>query len=527
MESLAVDHFSLLDQPWVRVRLASGEVVSLGLLDVFRRQREITALAYSRPPAMVGVIRLLLAITHRALNSSMERWSIRDRFNWYRSGLPSEVIVSYLEQWRSRFNLFDPHFPFMQVAALSSSDETRDKVKPWTQIDLAGASGNTPIVFDHSCDLKPSAVDPADVVALLLEYQSFVPGGLVKVFRSSDKAGPLSNTAAVIPVGPMLWQTLCLNLHSPAVDKAIADLPCWEKPAPTVRDLVALPTLATGPNDRYTHLSRAVLFQRESDGSVRWLRFGAGVALAEDAQAPDPMAAYRQGSQGLVRVTFTEGRALWRDLPALLPAGGTESGRSPSVLEYAALLRAEESIGSPYQPVWVAGLASDRAKLLRWRLEQIVLPEKLLLNEADVRDFLDFVQVSDTLFGSLQSIIMHLIGSVMPKGESRERQAAVRRRFDAEQYAVGFFSDAERSLPGVLRMLQEGAPEAARIAWGHALRGASLRMWDTLQKRQGLDPIALRGQAQQESYFFGALNKHLLGFMPMGLGVGSVEVSNE
>lgn len=522
-----MDHFSLLDQPWIPVRLTSGEVINLSLLDVFRRQAEIVALAYSRPPAMVGAVRLLLAVTHRALSGSLGHWTVRDRFNWYRSGLPVDEIASYLERWRARFNLFDPEFPFMQVAALSQAEETRDKVKPWTQIDLASASGNTPIVFDHACDLTPTAIAPADAVNLLLEYQSFVPGGLVKVFRSSDKAGPLANTAAVIPVGPMLWQTLCLNLHVPAVDRAIDDLPCWEKPALSAKDLSAAPTLATGPNDRYTRVSRSVLLLRESDGSVRWLRFGAGVALAEDIQAPDPMAAYRQGSQGLVRLTFTEGRALWRDLPALLPAAGTQGGKAPSVLEYAAVLHAEALMRSPYQPVWVAGLASDQAKLLRWRLEQVILPEKLLLNKDDVRDFLDFVQVADALYGVLRSEALRLIGGVMLEEESRERHAAARQQFDAGQYTAGFFSSAERSLPVVLRLLQEGDVDGARAAWGRALWQAGQQMWAILQKTQGLTPRALREQARRAPYFFGAMKQQLRGFAPVDLDVERKEAVHE
>ncbi|WP_158215280.1 type I-E CRISPR-associated protein Cse1/CasA [Candidimonas nitroreducens] len=514
-----MDHFSLLEQRWIPVRLTSGEVVSLGLLDVFRRQSDIAALACSRPPTMVGVIRLLLAIVHRALSCSSGRWTVRDRFNWHRDGLPADAIVLYLEKWRSRFNLFDPDFPFMQVAVLSQAEETRDKVKPWTQIDLASASGNTPIVFDHACDLMPTTITPADAVNLLLEYQSFVPGGLVKVFRSSDKAGPLANTAAVIPVGPMLWQTLCLNLHAPAVDRAIDDLPCWERLALTTKDLAAAPTLATGPNDRYTHVSRSVLLLREPDGLVRWLRFGAGVALDEDVQAPDPMAAYRKGALGLVRLTFTGGRALWRDLPALLPAVGAEGGKAPSVLEYAATLRAEAPMGNPYQPVWVAGLASDQAKLLRWRLEQIILPEKLLLSEADVRDFLDFVQVADALYGALRSVAVRLIGNAMPKGEPRERQAVARQRFDVGQYAAGFFSTVERSLPRVLRLLQEGFVDEARTTWGNTLRQTGQHMWNVLQKNQGFTPNALREQARQAPYFFSAIRRQLRDFAPVSPGV--------
>ncbi|CAM5788160.1 CRISPR-associated protein CasA/Cse1 [Castellaniella caeni] len=522
-----MDHFNLLDQPWVPVRLVSGQVIKLGLLDVFQRQSEIAGLACSKPPAMVGITRLLLAITHRALSLSQQRWTVHDRFNWYENGLPVEPIAAYLKRWRARFNLFDPEFPFMQAAILGVADETRDKVKPWTQIDLASASGNTPIVFDHACDLAPVAIEPARAASLLLEYQSFVPGGLVKVFRSSDKAGPLANTAAVIPVGASLWQTLCLCLHSCVVDTTAKDLPCWEQAAPSLKELSGPPALATGPNDRYTRLSRAVLLLREADGSVRWLRFGAGRALDEDVQAPDPMAAYRPGSQGLVRLTFTEGRALWRDLPALLPDAGAAGGKAPSVLEYARALHAQASDHSSYQPVWVAGLASDQAKLLRWRLEQVLLPKQLLLNENDVLDFLEFVQVADALQGALRSVAVRLIAAVLPGGDLRENQSAARQRFEAGQYTTAYFSMVERTLPVVLRRLQEGAWNEARVDWGCALQAAGMQMWSSLLKNQGFAPAALRAQAQQGRYFFGAIKHHLKEFMPVDQSADQEEVIHE
>ena len=133
--------FCLLDEPWMPVRLADGSVVELGLLEVFERSEEIIALAETAPPSLVAQYRLLLAITHRALTTALGQWRDKDRVRWYREGLPLADIRAYLEQWRERFWLFHPEYPFMQVAALASAEETCDKRKPWTQISLASANG--------------------------------------------------------------------------------------------------------------------------------------------------------------------------------------------------------------------------------------------------------------------------------------------------------------------------------------------------------------------------------------------------
>ena len=208
-------NFNLLDEPWLPVRLGDGQVCDLGLLELFERAGEISALAETSPPSLIAQYRLLLAITHRALSQARGRWTDVDRARWYQQGLPNDAIREYLQQWRERFWLFHPQQPFMQVAALAEVEETRDKQKPWTQISLASANGNVPVVFDHSCDLTPRFISAADALRALLGFLQFTPGGLVKTIRDSDKAGALANTAAVMPLGASLAQSLCLALHPP------------------------------------------------------------------------------------------------------------------------------------------------------------------------------------------------------------------------------------------------------------------------------------------------------------------------
>lgn len=48
------------------------------------------------------------------------------------------------------------------------------------------------------------------------------------------------------------------------------------------------------------------------------IRFAEGLSLAEDEIARDPMASYRAGMNSMVPLSFTEGRAVWRDVGAFL-----------------------------------------------------------------------------------------------------------------------------------------------------------------------------------------------------------------
>lgn len=501
--------FCLLDEPWLPVRLADGRVVALGLLEAFARSGEIVALADTAPPNLVAQYRLLLAITHRALVSSIGQWRDKDRARWYREGLPLDAIRNYLEVWRERFWLFHPQYPFMQAAVLATAEETRDKQKPWTQIALASANGNTPVVFDHAYDAAPIPISPADAIATLLGFLQFTPGGLVKTLRDADKAGALVNTAAVIPVGETLARTLCLAIHPSPRRDADSDLPSWEREQPSLDELRGAPVLATGPNDRYTRLSRAVLLLREEEGDVRWLRFAAGLALGEDANAPDPMASFRAGSNGLVRLTFGDGRALWRDLPALVPNSG-EGVQAAAVVHSAAGLHGELSpFESVHQPLLVAGLASDQAKLLRWRMERVDLPSALLLDANSALSLRQYVAAAESLFSEVKRLATGLLAETLPDSSSKDTRTRARAMVEVGPLAATYFAHAERSLPALLHAIGESQADHAEALWRDTLRSAAQQAWNQVLAGLGNSTRALRADARYWPRFCRLLKNHV------------------
>lgn len=488
--------FNLLNEPWLPVRLQDGRVCDLGLLALFERAGEISALAETAPPALIAQYRLLLAITHRALSRAQGRWTDADRARWCRDGLPLGAIREYLDQWRERFWLFHPQQPFMQVAALAEAEETRDKQKPWTQISLASANGNAPVVFDHSCDLAPRSTSAAETLRTMLGFLQFTPGGLVKTLRDSDKAGALANTAAVMPLGTSLAQSLCLALHPPT-QAYHEDLPCWELNPPSIVQLRAAPLLPTGPNDRYSRLSRAVLLLPDKLGRVQWVRFAAGIALGDDIQAPDPMASYRAGSNSLVRLSFTEGRAFWRDLPALLPDAEGLACQPAAVLGWAANL--QFLLGNSQQSLLVAGLASDQAKLLRWRSESITLPAALLASPECANELRGYVRRAEELFGDIRKLATNMLTETLPDPGSKDTYARARSLFNSGPAAALYFASAERSLGRLMVLLGSGAMDdldKAEALWQRTLLAAALAAWRAVGEGLGRSPGALRAEAK-------------------------------
>lgn len=306
--------FNLLDEPWIPVRTLAGEVLEVSLTDALLKARDYAALAETSPPNLIALYRLLLAALHRALTTQHGPWRDADRARWFREGLPEAPIRAYLEHWRERFWLFHPKEPFMQVVALAEVAKTKDRFKPWSQIALELSGGDTPLVFDHSQDSDPKPTDFPRVLRSLIGYLQFTPGGLVKTFKTSDFAGPLASTAAVMPIGLSISETLLLALHSWSRD-AVNDLPAWERPAVALSNIMMSPTLPTGNNDRYTRLTRSVLLEPdESFGAIRFIRFSEGCAMADDHLEPMVCCQVKDGE--IRRVSFTEGRSIWRDLPS-------------------------------------------------------------------------------------------------------------------------------------------------------------------------------------------------------------------
>jgi CRISPR system Cascade subunit CasA len=501
--------FNLLDEPWLPVQMEDGALRHCGLLELFSSADEIRTVAETAPPTLVALYRLLVVVVHRALAAQSPHWTNRQVAAYFRTGLPVDVMRAYLERWRERFYLFHPDTPFMQVTALADIAETRDKLKPWTQIALDSVVGNAPTVFDHAVDSRPDAIPVSLALRHLLGFLQSTPGGLVKCIRDSDNAGAVSNTAVVLPQGRTVGQTLCLLLHPPTRIPD-SDRPAWELPPPQLADLKAPARLATGPNDRYTRLTRAVLFDRDEEHPqhLKMLRFAAGLALAEDEQNPDPMASYRAGSVGMVRVSFVEGRAFWRDLGALLPDTSGVLARPAAVLAHAADVQEEAADATmAMMPVLVAGIASNQAKLLRWRVEQVALPPALLTDPARSSALRACLKEAEETFADLRRIAATMFAGAMPDPDHKDTRSRARDMVANGASTAAFFSRLERHLPILLATIGRTELDQAYRGWQEAQRAALTVAWAAACQELAPQPHALRAQARASDQFAALMSR--------------------
>ena len=498
--------FNLLDEPWIPVRTHNGEVREVGLLDALLHAPDYAALAETSPPNLIALYRLLLAITHRALTTQHGPWLDTDRARWFREGLPEQALRDYLEHWRDRFWLFHPEHPFMQVAALERADKTKEKLKPWTQVALERSGGDTPLVFDRSLDSHPEPVPCALAIRSLLGYLQFTPGGLVKTFKTSDYAGPLASTAAIMPVGQSLAESLALSLH-PFSRDAISDLPAWEVRSPLVNDILGPPTLPKGHNDRYTRLVRSVLFfAPDKPGLISRLRFSEGMAMEEDNR--DPMVCCRVVEGEAKRVSFTEGRSLWRDLPSLVPDTTGRYDIQAASLGWATNLYEILNHYTGNVTVFAAGwknAPNKAAKIVRWRLDQVELPQQILQDPENAGTLRLLVRQGEDLFFRLRGVCAEMVASTMPDPQQKDTRARSKAVLENGPTTVAFFSTTERALPKLLQQIASGDIDAAHRDWMAALKHAAVHAWEATRRSLGASAAVLRAEARTYPKFRGLL----------------------
>lgn len=224
------------------------------------------------------------------------------------------------------------------------------------------------------------------------------------------------------------------------------------------------------------------------------------------------MACFRANANGLVRVTFTEGRAAWRDLPALVPApqGGEKvSYRAAEVVEAAASLHSLMGKGCTHQPLLVAGLASDQAKLLRWRVEQFHLPRALLAVSDCAREMRAQMALTEEVHRLLRGVATDLVAGTLPDPRSKDAQGRARELVARSPFTPTYFAAAERQLWALMDGIAEGHPDAADALWQRTLADAAQLAWDRLVNLLGTSARVLASEARQRARFRRLLRQQL------------------
>ncbi|MEW6750349.1 MAG: type I-E CRISPR-associated protein Cse1/CasA [Candidatus Latescibacterota bacterium] len=371
---------NLIGDPWIPVLDGDGRARLLGLGEVYGRGEDIRDLALP-PLQRIGVMRLLLCITHAALDGP------QDEDDW-RACRPriGPASLAYLRQRHERFELYGQH-PFLQVGGLKPLDGKELQNAPLDKLDFGLAAGDNDTLYDHAANGEPRVHPPAWQALNLLVMQLFAQsssritracwGG--RVTPGSPKHAPAAVESALhafLRAGNLL-DSLHLNLVTREDVVAPWGKPVWDVEIPHHESPEATDVRESFLG-RLVPLARGILLR---PGSAEFTLV-AGLEYERPPDGRETMATVvlkpRKGKMELGYLGVNLSRHPWRDVESVLALSGAGAAGGPLSLRH--LLR-DPDLGTV--DVWLGGLRLEKsAKVVDTAEWVFTVPNGLLAEDA-------------------------------------------------------------------------------------------------------------------------------------------------
>ena len=526
--------FNLLDEPWIRVTRLDGASDEVSLLAVFREATDIAGIHGEIASQDAAVLRLLLAICHRATGGpeNMDTWEE----HWNDPGRLGRDAVAYLKGYRDRFDLRDSERPFFQVAGIHAAS---GKTSGLESLIVDVPNGDP--FFTTRIAQGLESVSWAEAARWLVHVHAFDPSGI----RSGAVGDPRVKNGKGYPIGPgwtgqigvvtvsgeSLERTLLLNtvvceaIDDLDVDPA-ADLPPWERDPDTPAGSLSLEP--TGPVSCYTWQTRRVLLH--GDARVTGLFLGNGdKATPQNRYLVEPMTAWRYSEPQTKKLKATvymprklpTDRAFWRGLSTLVAqlsprvtvkrAGDVPRYRSPGVISFYQGLMLNRIVP-------LTGLIPLHAVGIEYGAQEAVVSELVddvlslpagLLNRDNARLLgvvHDAMEETEGTAFALRSLAANLDRA---RGGSPGTASAAR-----DHAGAAFYQVIDERFPRWLASLDGADPAEARDQWRTLLHSEAWRQQETLASTAPDTAFAGRGEGKERMdvgralvYFRAALRK--------------------
>ena len=528
--------FNLLDEPWIRVTRLDGAPDELSLLSLFREAADIAGIHGEIASQDTAVLRLLLAICHRAMDGP-EDLDVWEEY-WQTPGSLGRDAVDHLERHRERFDLRDPERPFFQVAGIRTASG-----KLWGLKSLIADVPNNNPLFTTRIAEGLESIGWAEAARWLVHVHAFDPAGI----RSGAVGDPLAKQGRSFPIGTgwagqigtvtvmgeNLERTLLLNTVVCEEIPDLVDVDPEEDLAPWEREpdgpARAPAREPLGPVDCYTWQTRRVLLHGDDDG-VTGLFLGNGDrAKPQNRYRVEPMTAWRYSdpqSRKLKAPVYMPcklptDRAFWRGLSTLVAqlspkttvkgAGEVTKYRSPGVVSFYQDLMYHEIVpASGLIPLHAVGIeyGSNESTVAELVDDVLSLPAGLLDPGnrrllAVVRGAMEETEkVADALWGLARDLDRARGGSP-DTGKDAGRRAA-----------AAFYQVIDERFPRWLAALDQEDPDRAHVRWRERLRSEALGQQEALASAVPDTAFAGRGEGRGRTdvgrallFFRRALNK--------------------
>ncbi|MFE7277242.1 type I-E CRISPR-associated protein Cse1/CasA [Streptomyces sp. NPDC057623] len=350
--------FDLTERPWIGVLRCDGSQDELSLRQVFAQADSVRRIVGDLATQEFALLRLLLAVTHDALDGPGD---IEDWADLWSDPECLAPVQEYLDAHRGRFDLLHPEVPFFQSAGLRTA---KDEVFPLNRIVADVPNGEPFFTTRMPVVERLTLAEAARWVVHAHAYDtSGIKSGAVGDDRvKGGKVYPLGTGWAgglggVFAEGDTLRETLLLNLVAADTEEleiAADDRPAWRRepsgPGGSGRS-------ATGPRDLYTWQSRRLRLHHDADG-IHGVVLGYGDPLvSRNMHRREPMTAWRRSTAQEKKLRqapvylpreHDPARSAWRGIASLVAdrpeaSQGTDAARylRPGVLEWIARLVTE------------------------------------------------------------------------------------------------------------------------------------------------------------------------------------------
>lgn len=522
--------FNLVDQPWILCLVRPGRMREFGLEDTLIRSHELKEIVHESPLVVASLHRLLLALLHRIFGPpNMDAWVDL----WNQGAWDAVAIHDYFHQWRDRFDLFHPEYPFYQTSKVvkeSKNGVKEVKTSPVQRLAQQLTGGNNKLLFDHSVDQRPVSWSPAEAARYLIAEQNFALGGGVSYpFNLCD--GPATKGLNVLALGFDLFQTLALNLipyndRSPMPNSA-EDKPAWEyekRPGPQKNG-----SKANGYLDFLTWQSRQIQLLPSQDNRISDCRYQQCYRL-HDSFDRDPFKAYLVDKNGTRPYPLSLSRVLWRDSSALFQEMKQRGIRPPYLFYHLANVQQCANKGrikaqSKYR-FQVFGMASEgkAANIVMWRREVFPLPLAYLTDPGLLSTLNDTLAAAENIGRELEArawwFAAHTLypGSAGPgwkPGKSHSQE--ISRLRSALRPTQDFWAMLENPFRRLLVELadawavreddEESKLEDVLARWAQTLRGAAFKSFEVMVRPFQGTGRGLKAIARAEVGFGGKLER--------------------
>jgi CRISPR system Cascade subunit CasA len=470
--------FSLLDEPWIPVLDTSGAQREVSLLELFAQAHRLRMVACELPTQDFAILRLLLAIMHRATGGPPDEAAWRGL--WRDPALPQD-IHDYLQQFGHRFDLLHPEQPFYQVAGLRTASG-----EPFgLERIIADVPPRIPYLTSRTGEGLKS-VSPAEAARWVVHCQAYDPAG-IKTGAVGDprvregKVFPLGVAAAgwlggLYIEGRTLKETLLLNLIPEGIIKHNElDTPVWERDAPhgPVEEKEELKG-PYGVVGLYTWQSRRIRLYGDRNGITGAMVSYGDILEWQDHHLLEPLSVWGRSTAREKKLnravvylpsTHDHTRALWRGLESLLPQhassnSGAPQRLSPRVMEWLAHLSVSGVVGNDFT-------VSSRAVGMAYGSKQAVI---------------------DQIYGDALTMNVHVV-----REDSELRVCVVSAVADADEAVKALTrlaADLVRAGGGSGSDAENG-PKARASEVAYARLDRHFRDW-LARLRPGCDPVAER-----------------------------------